>query len=154
MHGLNTWTLHERRNSGDKKHLIHCKFCKFSHLQRIEWSVIFRLQLWDEDTDLLAIFQLVGLLPGLPWPLQELEMLLKAPATTHLQCSYWGKEVVAQNPTVLGPSTLCIRWSSPVPSSGPSRWLLVNFKQAWACDGLPRGTLCTLQDFNQWLHCV
>lgn len=53
-------------------------------------------------TDLLQIFQLLGLLPGLAWPLQDLEKLLTAPATTHLQSSDWGKEVAAQNLAVLG----------------------------------------------------
>ncbi len=35
-----------------------------------------------------------------------------------------------------------------------SRWSLANFRRAWTCAGLSRGTLrlksCTLQDFNPW----
>ncbi len=33
-------------------------------------------------------------------------------------------------------------------SSGSSRWSLANFRRAWTCAGLSRGTLCALQDFN------
>jgi len=33
-------------------------------------------------------------------------------------------------------------------SSGSSRWSLANFRRAWTCAGLNRGTLGTLQDFN------
>ncbi len=33
-------------------------------------------------------------------------------------------------------------------SSGSSRWSLANFRQAWKCAGLSRGTLHALQDFN------
>ncbi len=35
-------------------------------------------------------------------------------------------------------------------SSGSSRWSLANFRQAWTCAGLSRGTLCALRDFNPW----
>ncbi len=35
-------------------------------------------------------------------------------------------------------------------SSGSSRWSLANFRQAWTCAGLSRGTLSVLQDFNPW----
>ncbi len=35
-------------------------------------------------------------------------------------------------------------------SSGSSRWSLANFRRAWTCAGLSRGTLRTLQDFNPW----
>ena len=33
-------------------------------------------------------------------------------------------------------------------SSGSSRWSLANFRRAWTCAGLSRGTLRELQDFN------
>ncbi|KAK6291199.1 hypothetical protein J4Q44_G00383970 [Coregonus suidteri] len=33
-------------------------------------------------------------------------------------------------------------------SSGSSRWSLANFRWAWTCAGLSRGTLRALQDFN------
>uniref|UniRef100_A0A0K2VLP3 Uncharacterized protein n=1 Tax=Lepeophtheirus salmonis TaxID=72036 RepID=A0A0K2VLP3_LEPSM len=33
-------------------------------------------------------------------------------------------------------------------SSGSSRWSLANFRRAWTCAGLSRGTLRALQDFN------
>ncbi len=33
-------------------------------------------------------------------------------------------------------------------SSGSSRWSLANFRRAWTCAGLSRGTLRMLQDFN------
>ncbi|MEQ2234337.1 hypothetical protein ILYODFUR_030881 [Ilyodon furcidens] len=32
--------------------------------------------------------------------------------------------------------------------AGSSRWSLANFRQAWTCAGLSRGTLRVLQDFN------
>ncbi len=35
-------------------------------------------------------------------------------------------------------------------SSGLSRWSLANFRRAWTCAGLSRGTLHALQDFNPW----
>ncbi len=35
-------------------------------------------------------------------------------------------------------------------SSGSSRWSLANFRQAWTCAGLKRGTLHALQGFNPW----
>ncbi len=35
-------------------------------------------------------------------------------------------------------------------SFGSSRWSLANFRRAWTCAGLSRGTLRTLQDFNPW----
>ncbi len=35
-------------------------------------------------------------------------------------------------------------------SSGSSRWSLANFRRAWTCAGLSRGTLRVLQDFNPW----
>ncbi len=35
-------------------------------------------------------------------------------------------------------------------SSGSSRWSLANFRRAWTCAGLSRGTLHALQDFNPW----
>ncbi len=35
-------------------------------------------------------------------------------------------------------------------SSGSCRWSLANFRRAWTCAGLSRGTLRTLQDFNPW----
>ncbi len=35
-------------------------------------------------------------------------------------------------------------------SSGSFRWSLANFRRAWTCAGLSRGTLRTLQDFNPW----
>ncbi len=35
-------------------------------------------------------------------------------------------------------------------SSGSSRWSLVDFRRAWTCAGLSRGTLCMLQDFIPW----
>ncbi len=35
-------------------------------------------------------------------------------------------------------------------SSGSSRWSLVNFRRAWTCAVLSRGTLHALQDFNPW----
>ncbi len=35
-------------------------------------------------------------------------------------------------------------------SSGSSRWSLANFRRAWTCAGLSRGTLHVLQDFNPW----
>ena len=34
-------------------------------------------------------------------------------------------------------------------SSGSSRWSLANFRRAWMCAGLSRGTLRALQDFNR-----
>jgi hypothetical protein len=34
-------------------------------------------------------------------------------------------------------------------SSGSSRWSLPNFRWAWRCAGLSRGTFGALQDFNQ-----
>ncbi len=39
--------------SGANKYLIHCRFFKFSHLQRMERSVIFIVgtpQLWETET--------------------------------------------------------------------------------------------------------
>ncbi len=149
-------------------------------------------------------------------PLQDLEMLLtkpllscpccvfgvivmlEDPATTHLQCSYWGKEVVGQNLAIHGPihpplntvqssCRLCRKAPQsmmfPPPcftvgmvflglyldfipksyilvssdhmtfshaSSGSSRWSLANFRRAWTCAGLSRGTLRALQGFNPW----
>ncbi len=133
-------------------------------------------------------------------------VMLEDPAMTHLQCSYWGKEVVNQNLMIHGPSILpSIQCSRPVPlaspkldvstpmlhgwdgvlgivlirlppntaseaytkklyyilvssdhmsfshaSSGSSRWFLANFRWAWTCAGVSRGTLRTLQDFNPW----
>ncbi len=42
-------------------------------------------------------------------------VMLEHPATTHLQCSYWGKEVVGQVSRYMAPSILhSIRWSRPV----------------------------------------
>ncbi len=35
-------------------------------------------------------------------------------------------------------------------ASGSSRWSLANFRWAWTCAGLSRGTLHALQDFNPW----
>ncbi len=40
--------------------------------------------------------------------------------------------------------------SFSIASSGSSRWSLANFRQAWTCAGLSRGTLRALQDFNPW----
>lgn len=69
----------------------------------------------------------------LAWPLQDLEMLptepllgcpgcvfwvvmLEGPATTRLQGSYWGTEVVGQDLAIHSPSILpSILWSHPVP---------------------------------------
>ncbi len=124
-------------------------------------------------------------------------VMLEDPATTHLQCSYWGKEVVGQNLAIHGPihpplntvqsscplcrkappkhdvSTPCftvgivflglyssfflqIRRVEFIPksnilvssdhmtvshaSSGSSRWSLADFRRAWTCAGLSRGT--------------
>ncbi len=135
-------------------------------------------------------------------------VMLKDPATTHLQCYYWGKETVCQISWYMAPSILPSIWCSrPIPfaekhpqsmvfpppcfmvgmvflglyssffflqtrrvefipkssilvssdhmtfshaSSGSSRWSLANFRQAWTCAGLSRGTLRALQDFNPW----
>ncbi len=47
-------------------------------------------------------------------------VMLEDPATTHLQCSYWGKEVVNQNLMIHGPSILpSIQSSHPVPLAPP-----------------------------------
>ncbi len=35
-------------------------------------------------------------------------------------------------------------------SSGSSRWSLADFRWAWTCAGLSRGTLQVLQDFSPW----
>ncbi len=135
-------------------------------------------------------------------------VMLENPATTHLQCSYWGKEFVGQNVAIHGPihpplntvqssCPLCRKappkhdvstpmlhgWDGvleivlifllpPNTASGvytkkfyfglirphdllpclfgSSRWSLANFRRAWTCAGLSRGTLRTLQDFNPW----
>ncbi len=130
-------------------------------------------------------------------------VMLEEPATTHLQCSYWGKEVVGQNLAIHGLihpaiNTVQSSWSlcrkappkhdvfTPMlhgwdgvlgivlilllplnkaksyilvssdhmtfshASSGSSRWSLANFRRAWTCAGLSRGTLRALPDFNPW----
>ncbi len=129
--------------------------------------------------------------------------MLEDPATIHLQCSYWGKEVFGQNLAIHGPihpplntvqssCPLCkkappnncftvgmvflglyssfffllTRRVEFIPkssilvssdhmtfshaSSGSSRWSSANFRRAWTCAGLSRGTLCALQDCNPW----
>ncbi len=134
-------------------------------------------------------------------------VMLEDPAPTHLQCSYWGKEVIGQNLVIHGPihpplntvqssSPLCRKappkhdvstpmlhgWDGVLGivlllllppnttsgvytkklyfgliwphdllmTSGSSRWSLANFRRAWTCAGLTRGTLRALQDFNPW----
>ncbi len=163
-------------------------------------------------------------------PLQDLEMLLtkpllrgpggvfgiivmlKDPATFHLQCPCWWKEVFTQNLTIHGPIhsflytdqsswSLC-RKTSPkhdvstpcftvdmvffgcnsaffllqtrqvqfLPkssilvssdhmtfsqsSSGSSKCSLANFRRAWTCTGLSRGTRLALQDLSPWRRSV
>ncbi len=137
----------------------------------------------------------------------EVIVMLEDPATTHLQCSYWGKEVVGQNLMIHGPihpplntvqssCPLCRKappkhdvstpmlhgWDGVLgivlillppntasgvytkcsilvssdhmtfsqASSGSSTWSLANFRWAWTCASLSRGTLRALQDFNPW----
>ncbi len=134
-------------------------------------------------------------------------VMLEDPATTRLQCSYWGKEVVGQNLTIHGsihPPLNTVQSSYPLcrkappkhdvstpmlqgwdgvlglyssfvlqtrrvefipkssnlvssdhmtfshASSGSSRWSLANFRWAWTCAGLSRGTMRALLDFNSW----
>ncbi len=90
-------------------------------------------------------------------------VMLEDSATTHLQCSYWGKEVVGQNLMIHGPihpsrntvqlsnikSYILVSFDHMTfshASSGSSRWSLTNFRRAWTCAGLSRGTLRALQD--------
>ncbi len=160
-------------------------------------------------------------------PLQDLEMLLtkpllrcpggvfgiivmlKDPATFHLQCPCWWKEVFTQNLTIHGPIhsflytdqsswSLCRKTgpkhdvSTPMlhsrygvlwmqlsilsppnttswvftkkfdfgfmtfsqSSSGSSKCSLANFRRAWTCTGLSRGTRLALQDFSPWRRSV
>ncbi len=160
-------------------------------------------------------------------PLQDLEMLLtkpllrcpggvfgiivmlKDPATFHLQCPCWWKEVFTQNLTIHGPVhsflytdqsswSLCRKTapkhdvSTPMlhsrygvlwmqlsilsppnttswvftkkfyfgfmtfsqSSSGSSKCSLANFRRAWTCTGLSRGTRLALQDLSPWRRSV
>ncbi len=163
-------------------------------------------------------------------PLQDLEMLLtkpllhcpggvfgiivmlKDPATFHLQCPCWWKEVFTENLTIHGPIhsflytdqsswSLCrktapkhdvstpmlhsrygvlwmqLRILSPPnttswvftkkfyfgfiwpydisqSSSGSSKCSLANFRRAWICTGLSRGTCLALQDLIPWRRSV
>ncbi len=139
-------------------------------------------------------------------------VMLKDPATFHLQCPCWWKEVFTQNLTIHGPihsflytdqsswslcrktapkhdvSTPCFtvgmvffgcnsaffllqtRQVEFLPksyilvssdhmtfsqsSSGSSRWSLANFRRAWTCTGLSRGTHLALQDLSPWRRSV
>ncbi len=160
-------------------------------------------------------------------PLQDLEMLLtkpllrclggvfgiivmlKDPATFHLQCPCWWKEVFTQNLMIHGPIhsflytdqsawSLCRKTapkhdvSTPMlhsrygvlwmqlsilsppnttswvftknvssdhmtfsqSSSGSSKCSLANFRRAWTCTGLSRGTRLALQDLSPWRRSV
>ncbi len=135
-------------------------------------------------------------------------VMLKDPATFHLQCPCWWKEVFTQNLTIHGPihsflytdqsswslcrktapkhdvSTPCFtvgmvffgcnsaffllqtRQVEFLPkssilvssghmtfsqsSSGSSKCSLANFRRAWTCTGLSRGTRLALQDLSPW----
>ncbi len=51
-------------------------------------------------------------------------VMLEDPATTHLQCSYWGKEVVGQNLTIHGPihpPLNTVRSSCPICRKAPPK---------------------------------
>ncbi len=163
-------------------------------------------------------------------PLQDLELLLtkpllrcpggvfgiivmlKDPATFHLQCPCWWKEVFTQNLTIHGPIhsflytdqsswSLCRKTapkhdvSTPMlhssmvffgcnsaffllqtrqveflpksyilvssdhmtfsqSSSGSSKCSLADFRRAWTCTGLSRGTRLALQDLSPWRRSV
>ncbi len=140
-------------------------------------------------------------------------VMLKDPATFHLQCPCWWKEVFTQNLTMHGPihsflytdqssCSLCrktapkhdvstpmlhsrygVLWmqlsilsppntgtyeflpkssilvsSDPMTfsqsSSGSSECSLANFRRAWTCTGLSRGTRLALQDLSPWRRSV
>ncbi len=139
-------------------------------------------------------------------------VMLKDPATFHLQCPCWWKEVFTQNLTIHGPIhtflytdqsswSLCRKLPQtmmfPPPcftvgmvffgcnsaifllqtrqveflpksyilvssdhmtfsqsSSGSSKCSLANFRRAWTCTGLSRGTRLALQDLSPWRRSV
>ncbi len=139
-------------------------------------------------------------------------VMLKDPATFHLQCPCWWKEVFTQNLTIHGPIhsflytdqsswSLCRKTAPsmmfPPPcftvgmvffgcnsaffllqtrqveflpkssilvssdhmtfsqsSSGSSKCSLANFRWAWTCTGLSRGTCLALQDLSPWRRSV
>ncbi len=139
-------------------------------------------------------------------------VMLKDPATFHLQCLCWWKEVFTQNLTIHGPIhsfiytdqsswSLCRKTAPkhdfPPPcftvgmvffgcnsaffllqtrqvefllksyilvssdhmtfsqsSSGSSKCSLANFRRAWTCTGLSRGTRLALQDLSPWRRSV
>ncbi len=139
-------------------------------------------------------------------------VMLKDPATFHLQCPCWWKEVFTQNLTKHGPFILSFtQISRPGPfaekqpqsmmfpppyftvgmvffgcnsaffllqtrqveflpkssilvssdhmtfsqsSSGSSKCSLANFRRAWTCTGLSRGTRLALQDLSPWRRSV
>ncbi len=136
-------------------------------------------------------------------------VMLKDPATFHLQCPCWWKEVFTQNLTIHGPIhsflytdqsswSLCRKTapkhdvSTPMlhsrygvlwmqlsilsppnttswvftkrlyfgfmtfsqSSSGSSKCSLANFRRAWTCTGLSRGTRLALQDLSPWRRSV
>ncbi len=139
-------------------------------------------------------------------------VMLKEPATFHLQCPCWWKEVFTQNLTIHGPIhsflytdqsswSLCRKTapkhdvSTPMlhsrygvlwmqlsilsppnttswvftkssilvssdhmtfsqSSSGSSKCSLANFRWAWTCTGLSRGTRLALQDLSPWRRSV
>ncbi len=133
-------------------------------------------------------------------------VMLKDPATFHLQCPCWWKEVFTQNLTIHGlihsflytdqsSWSLCrktapkhdvstpmlhsrygVLWMQLSPpntsswvftkklyfgfmtfsqsSSGSSKCSLANFRRAWTCTGLSRGTRLALQDLSLWRRSV
>ncbi len=136
-------------------------------------------------------------------------VMLKDPATFHLQCPCWWKKVFTQNLTIHGPihsflytdqsswslrrktapkhdvstpmlhSRYGVLWMqlsilSPPnttswvftkkvssdhmtfsqSSSGSSKCSLANFRRAWTCTGLSRGTRLALQDLSPWRRSV
>ncbi len=63
------------------------------------WVQVWRLARPLQDLEMLLMKTLLSC----PCCVRGVIIMLEDPATTHFQCSYWGKEVVGQNLTIYGP---------------------------------------------------